>query len=166
MEKKANKLLRYHFCFETLPLDSNIPIKMSIDPQLLNILKTQCSSLGTNFNHVSSSQVLASDVNQLLFTKISSQIPQVLAEAHSLSAMEKACDKSNPSLTPKVHAFGTTEKGDKAYLITDYKQLSGRLDTKAQKSLGEKLARMHLNGSNDRFGFDRPTFCGVTVSFR
>lgn len=136
-----------------------------IDPQLLNILKTQCSSLGQNFNFVSSTKVLAVDRDQLLFCKISGQIPQVLGEARSLSSMEAACQKSSSSfLIPKIHAFGLTEQEDQAYLITDFKDLKGNLNSTNQRSLGKKLAEMHLNGGNDRFGFERPTFCGVTVS--
>lgn len=65
-------------------------------------------------------------------------------------------------LTPRVHTFG--EEDGKAWLVTDYSDFSGGLSSATQKTLGKKLALMHLHGTspNGQFGFDRPTHCGVT----
>jgi fructosamine-3-kinase len=84
--------------------------------------------------------------------------------------MDKACSAAGldvdkgQGLVPKVHTYGKTEDGSKAYLCTDYLDFSGSLSSSAQKTLGKKLALMHSHGTspNGKFGFDVPTHCGDT----
>lgn len=74
--------------------------------------------------------------------------------------------RASSTLVPKVHGFGKTEDGKRAYLITDYKDISPRLSTSSQRNLGTLLAEMHRDGTseNGKFGFEVPTHCGDTVS--
>lgn len=113
--------------------------------------------------------MLAEQSNRMLFAKISLR-DQVLGEAESLQAMYNASlaagHGEGQTLIPTVHAFGETSDGRRAYLVTDYKDLSGGLGSTAQRTLGTKLAQMHLHGTSDNgmYGFARPTHCGETVS--
>ncbi|PWN36892.1 Ketosamine-3-kinase, partial [Meira miltonrushii] len=103
----------------------------------------------------------------MLFAKLG-PVAQVMGEAESLAAMHKASVQAGHSeeecLIPTVHAYGTTQDGTKAFLVTDYKDLSGGLGRQNQRILGKRLAEMHLHGtsSNGMFGFERPTHCGET----
>lgn len=141
---------------------------MALDAELLDVLRRHCSSLGTSFISKGSSRILAQPSNRILFAKTGSTA-QVLGEAESLQAMYKASVAAGHSetLIPTIHAFGMTPQGNKAFLVTDYKNLSGGLSSNNQRILGRKLAEMHTNGtsSNGMYGFDRATHCGATVSY-
>lgn len=142
----------------------------SIEPQLLNALKANCPYLGTQFDVAGPSRLRAtsSQPPRLLFAKYTSPVPQVVGEAESLAAMERACSKAGmdidqgQGLVPRVHTHGKAD--GKAYLVTDYADIQPGLSTAAQKTLGKKLAQMHLNGAseNGQFGFHVPTHCGET----
>lgn len=142
---------------------------MSLGAELQQILSQRCSSLGSSFISKGGNRVLAQPSNRMLFAKVG-PLAQVMGEAESLAAMHKASIQAGhseeESLIPTVHAYGTTQDGERAFLVTDYKDLSSGLDRQNQKILGKRLAEMHLHGtsSNGMFGFDRPTHCGETVS--
>jgi fructosamine-3-kinase len=140
---------------------------MALDAELLDVLRRHCSSLGNSFVSQGGSRVLAQPSNRQLFAK-TGRVDQVLGEAESLNAMYKASLKAGHSetLIPTIHAFGKTQSGSKAFLVTDYKNLSSGLSSSNQRILGQKLAEMHTNGTseNGMYGFDRPTHCGATVS--
>lgn len=141
--------------------------RMALDAELLDVLRRHCSSLGNTFTSQGASRVLAQPSNRLLFAKTGG-VDQVLGEAESLNAMFQASQAAGHSetLIPSIHAFGKTPSGKKAFLVTDYKNLSGGLSSSSQRTLGKKLAEMHSNGTskNGMYGFDRPTHCGATVS--
>lgn len=142
---------------------------MALDAELHEILRRTCSSLGSTFTSKGSARVLAQPSNRMLFAKIG-QHDQVLGEAESLQAMYRASLAAShgdtETLIPTVHAFGATEDGRRAFLVTDYKDLGGSLGASGQRTLGTKLAQMHLHGTSDNgmYGFSRPTHCGETVS--
>lgn len=142
---------------------------------ILSILQSKCSHLGESFSQVSANQWKASPSGRVLFAKLTTPVEQVLGEAESLDAMSQALKKAHEaerastdasewSIVPAVHAYGKSEDEKRAYLVTDYKDLGGRLGKEAQRTLGRKLALMHKYGSskNGKFGFDMPTYCGVT----
>lgn len=140
---------------------------MALDAELQEVLRRYCSSLGTSFISKGSSKVLAQPSNRMLFAKTGA-VNQVLGESESLQAMYQASQKAGHSQTliPTIHAFGKTPKGDKAFLVTDYRNLSSGLSRSNQRILGQKLAEMHRHGTseNGMFGFGRATHCGATVS--
>ncbi|KAN0060813.1 hypothetical protein ACQY0O_007472 [Thecaphora frezii] len=138
-----------------------------IEVTLLRILETECGSLGSTFSSAGPSRVLAQPSNRLLFAKLTTPVDQVIGEGRSLRAMRSAlerCPEDAHTLVPEVHATGVAEGGKKAYLVTDYLEMNGRVRSKGQKLLGERLANMHKEGrsENGLFGFDVPTHCGVT----
>lgn len=142
---------------------------MTLSSELETILGRTCSSLGTSFVDKGGNRVLAQPSNRLLFAKIG-PAAQILGEAESLAAMHQAClaagHGEEQALIPTVHAYGNTDDGKRAYLVTDYKNLSGGLSRSNQRQLGKRLAEMHKAGSssNGKFGFGRATHCGETVS--
>lgn len=142
---------------------------MTLDAELQQILLQRCSSIGSSFTSKGGNRVLAQPSNRMLFAKLG-PVAQVMGEAESLAAMHKASIQAGHSeeecLIPTVHAYGATQDGKKAFLVTDYKDLSGGLGRQNQRILGKRLAEMHLHGtsSNGMFGFERPTHCGETVS--
>lgn len=141
---------------------------MALDAELLDVLRRHCSSLGTSFISKGACRVLAQPSNRMLFAK-TGPTAQVLGEAESLQAMYKAslaAGHSSETLISTIYAYGLTTQGSKAFLVTDYKNLSGGLSSNNQRILGKKLAEMHMNGTsnNGMYGFDRPTHCGATVS--
>jgi fructosamine-3-kinase len=91
---------------------------------------------------------------------------QVIGEGESLKAMRKAFPSTAETLVPRVYASGRDSTSGKAYLVTDWLNMTPRLRKKAQRLLGKRLACMHRNGSspNSKFGFHVPTHCGATVS--
>ncbi len=155
---------------------------MSSSSGILAVLESTCSHLGESFTHVSASRWRVEPYGRLLFAKLASPADQVLGEAASLNAMSQALKaayeaEGSPTdgmesleswtMIPTVHAFGQPQGSTgKAYLVTDYKDMSGRLGRKEQRLLGRKLALMHKHtlrqSSEKRFGFDRPTHCGIT----
>lgn len=140
----------------------------SIDPAILSALKSSCPHLGSTFEASGSSRIIATSLKppRTLFGKCTTPVEQVLGEAASLSALERACESAglDRSLVPKVHTYGSTEDGRKAYLVTDYADFSPSLGGAAQKQLGLSLAKMHRASKSPtgQFGFERPTHCGVT----
>lgn len=147
-------------------------VKASIDESILTALLSSCPYLGKSFESSGSNRIIATshDPPRALFAKCTSPVDQVLGEAASLNAMQNAftaagldVDK-NQGLTPRVHTFGETSDGKRAWLVTDYSDFSGGLSSATQKQLGKKLALMHKHGvsPNGQFGFDRPTHCGAT----
>ncbi|EPQ30104.1 uncharacterized protein PFL1_02221 [Pseudozyma flocculosa PF-1] len=139
----------------------------SIDPALLRILEKDCASLGSSFSSAGPCRVLAQPSNRLLFAKLTTPVDQVVGEGQSLRAMKDAleqCPRGSESLVPAVHAAGVAADGKKAYLVTDYLDMNGRVGSRGQRLLGQRLANMHKFGGNDRnlFGFDVPTHCGAT----
>lgn len=142
---------------------------MVLDAELQQILLQKCSAIGSSFISKGGNRVLAQPSNRMLFAKLG-PLAQVMGEAESLAAMHSASVGAGHSeeecLIPTIHAYGTTQDGEKAFLVTDYKNLSGGLGQENQQILGKRLAEMHLSGtsSNGMFGFQRPTHCGETVS--
>ena len=140
---------------------------MALDAELLDVLRRHCSSLGSSFVSQGASRVVAQPSNRVLFAKTGG-VDQVLGEAESLDAMYRASVAAGhtKTLIPTIHAFGRTTAGSKAFLVTDYKNLTGGLSRQSQRVLGEKLAQMHRHGTseNGMYGFSRPTHCGATVS--
>ncbi|KAJ7110021.1 fructosamine kinase PKL/CAK/FruK [Mycena epipterygia] len=82
---------------------------------------------------------------------------QYLGEAESLRHMAIA----SPGLAPRVLASGSD--ANRPYMITEYKDLTSLNDTAARR-LGKRLAtELHqYTGSENRFGFEVPTYCGAT----
>lgn len=95
-------------------------------------------------------------------------------EERGVSAADVSWD-----MVPRVHALGVTGEGQGqgqgdnslagvragiAYLVTDYKDVSGRMTARAQAQLGRTLALMHKWGTSatGQYGFGVPTFCGDT----
>ena len=145
-----------------------LPTMTGLEHGLIKILEAKCADVGSKFSLVGPSKVLAQPSQRYLFAKLSRDVPQVIGEAKSLEAMADASESdkdSTHSLIPRVYASGKTEDGSKAYLVTDYLDMRGRLGAKSQRQLGEQLAKMHKNGTSPdgRFGFEVPTFCGATV---
>jgi hypothetical protein len=142
---------------------------MALSSELQAVLQRSCSSLGTSFQDQGGNRVLAQPSNRLLFAKIG-PVAQVLGEAESLNAMHQACldagHGDEEALIPTIHAFGEMEDGKRAFLVTDYKNLTGGLSRGNQRQLGKRLAEMHKAGVNKagRYGFVRATHCGETVS--
>lgn len=141
---------------------------MSSGAALDSILRRECSHIGKSFEHSGASRFIARPSGRSLFAKLDDHVEQTLGEAHSLIAMHKAQSGSSgepaATLSPQVHAFGKTQDGNRAYLVTDYLDLKPSLGRDAQKALGRRLAEMHKHGSEDgRFGFHAATYCGVTV---
>lgn len=140
---------------------------MTLTKELESILLDKCSQLGTSFLSKGGSKVLAQPSNRLLFAKLGPP-DQVLGEAESLHAMYQASRAAghDDTLIPTVHTYGLTPDRRKAYLVTDYKNLRSSLTSSGQRTLGKKLAQMHLHGTseNGMYGFARPTHCGETVS--
>lgn len=91
--------------------------------------------------------------NEAYFAK-TGPLPQIKAEKCSLQAMSETA----PSIIPKI--IGHVEKDGLAALVTTYHD-SGSRSEASQRALGRALAEMH-SGDKGRFGFDCPTFCGVT----
>jgi protein-ribulosamine 3-kinase len=83
---------------------------------------------------------------------------QYEGEAESLKAIEAAA----PNLAPKLYASGVSDDG-KPYFISEYKEMSPSLNTRAAVVLAERLAtELHAHTSSKGFGFEVPTYCGAT----
>jgi protein-ribulosamine 3-kinase len=105
-----------------------------------------------------------SSKGEIYFAKLGSQThaEQYHGEAESLRLMYNAC----PGICPRLIASGTLspDAGGRPYVISEYKDLRS-LNTKSSIILAQKLAEMHTNSSmysHGRFGFEVPTYCGVT----
>ncbi len=142
---------------------------MSSGAALDSILRRECSHIGKSFEHSGASRFIARPSGRSLFAKLDDHVEQTVGEAHSLVAMHRAqlesSDESAATMSPQVHAFGKTQDGNRAYLVTDYLDLKPSLGRDAQKVLGRRLAEMHKHsiGEDGRFGFHAATYCGVTV---
>lgn len=138
---------------------------MVLDKTLESILRSECSHLGTSFTARSSSCVLAQPSGRPLFAKLDSSTEQTFGEGESLKAMRSALSSTEGNLVPEVHAAGKSDDG-RAYLITDYLELKPSIAKAGQRMLGERLAKMHKEGSSEdgKFGFGCATYCGATVS--
>ncbi|ETS61915.1 hypothetical protein PaG_04025 [Moesziomyces aphidis] len=123
---------------------------MSSGAALDSILRRECSHIGKSFEHSGASRFIARPSGRSLFAKLDDHVEQTLGEAHSLIAMHKAQSGSSgepaATLSPQVHAFGKTQDGNRAYLVTDYLDLKPSLGRDAQKALGRRLAEMHKHG--------------------
>ncbi|CEH14117.1 Predicted kinase [Ceraceosorus bombacis] len=129
---------------------------------LLGLLQAKLPDLAP-FTSLTSTKYSAC-TGQTLFCKLSglSDAPQVLGEASSLQALQAASTATGEaSLTPPIRACGETQDG-KQFLFTDHVQFGSARSEAVMKQLGKRLAEMHLNGKNDRFGFHVPTHCGAT----
>jgi protein-ribulosamine 3-kinase len=82
---------------------------------------------------------------------------QYVGEAESLKQIAIAA----PGLAPRVLVSGSDR--NRPYMISEYKNLTSLTDT-AARQLGVRLAtELHqYNGSEKRFGFEIPTYCGAT----
>ncbi|PWY98188.1 hypothetical protein BCV70DRAFT_233135 [Testicularia cyperi] len=142
--------------------------KMGSETALLKILQAECSVIGSSFTFAGSNRVTVKPSGHQLFAKLTTPAEQVLGEGESLKAMRAAFLTSGQtgteSLVPHVHACGEEADGRRAYLVTDWLELSPRIDRGAQRLLGKRLAYMHKNGTNKegKFGFHVPTHCGAT----
>lgn len=144
----------------------------SIDPAILAALTQNCSYLGGQFEPQGYNRLLATAHSppRMLFAKCAAPAKQVFGEAMGLAAQERACRAAgmdvdgDQGIVPRVHTYGKTEDGKRAYLVTDYIDASGSGTAASQRSLGQKLALMHKHGASDngKFGFDVPTHCGET----
>jgi protein-ribulosamine 3-kinase len=76
-----------------------------------------------------------------------------------------------PTLVPRLIGLEISEDGGEAGMVSEYFDLSSARSPEIQKQLGRKLAEMHRvplpedggrEGYTGKFGFDVPTFCGVT----
>lgn len=96
------------------------------------------------------------------------EVEQWMGEAESLKAMKLAA----PGLAPEVLEYGVVDRNGNAatagdadarpYFVSQYLDL-GRLTNKSAEELGRRLATgMHQYTSERGFGFDIPTYCGVT----
>lgn len=140
---------------------------------------------------VSDGQTLAGQGPTYVFAKSSVATSSLMAEGKSLQAMSEALAKARQAvqageeevdgsgreadvawgMVPRVHTLGVTAEGEidgvaagQGYLVTDYKDISGRLTGRTQSQLGRTLALMHKYGTseNGQYGFDIPTYCGDT----
>jgi len=95
------------------------------------------------------------------FAKQGRNVAQILGEAEGLRLMSDAA----PGLTPAIHLAEESKDGRTALFISDYIDL-GRSSSQSKAQLAERLAKELHNperhSSVTRFGFSRPTHCGVT----
>lgn len=97
------------------------------------------------------------------FAKSGSNVSQILGEASGLRAISQAA----PGLCPTVHLAEESEAdgGKTALFISDYVNL-GSSGGKLLEKLAERMAgEMHNPEKSkhvERFGWERPTHCGVT----
>lgn len=89
------------------------------------------------------------------FTKTSRNTPQLIGEHLSLQALSQTAP---PGFVPR--SFGIAKKGSEGGMVSEYFDLGG---PKNQKELGKRLAEVHrYEEPKGRYGFEVPTFCGVT----
>lgn len=101
-----------------------------------------------------------SSSGRVYFAKTGSvtETEQYIGEAESLKAMGRAA----PGLVPQVFAFGVSESDSRPYMLSEYLDL-GSLNNKSGAELGKRLAtELHQYKSDQGFGFQVPTYCGVT----
>lgn len=103
--------------------------------------------------------IVISSSNKRYYAKAGkpSEQAQYIGEAESLKHISRAA----PGLTPKVLQSGVDDSGS-PYLISDYLYITPH-DSGSLKSLATRLAsELHVHKSEQGFGFEVPTFCGVT----
>ncbi|TFK36945.1 Fructosamine/Ketosamine-3-kinase [Crucibulum laeve] len=82
---------------------------------------------------------------------------QFAGEAASL----KAIDAAAPGIAPRLISCGDLDDGN-PYFISEYMDVAP-LSSKAAEILGKRLAtELHMGKSLKGFGFDIPTYCGIT----
>lgn len=90
---------------------------------------------------------------------VARDVEQFAGEAASL----KVFSAISPRLAPNVLNNSVDESSGKPYMVSNYLDISGRLDEPAAKALAKRLAlEVHAHSSEKGFGFDVPTFCGAT----
>jgi len=102
---------------------------------------------------------IQSSTGSTYFVKLgsSSEHEQYVGEAQSLKAIEIAA----PGLAPKLFSYGQDE-GGRPYFISEYKSIVG-LSGNSANMLAKRLAiELHQYKNQEGFGFNVPTFCGVT----
>ncbi|KAF5368573.1 hypothetical protein D9758_002284 [Tetrapyrgos nigripes] len=115
---------------------------------------------GEGYDFTVSGSTVRSSSGQAYFTKYGSsrEKEQYEGEAESLKAMEAAA----PNLAPKLYTLGISDDG-RPYFISEYKEMSTRLDSEAAVVLAKRLAtELHAYTSSKGFGFQVPTYCGAT----
>ncbi|ORX38044.1 Fructosamine/Ketosamine-3-kinase [Kockovaella imperatae] len=86
-------------------------------------------------------------------------------EAASLKAMSATAPES---LIPRLYGYAESADGNECAMVTQYFDLQPLHGGSYQRELGRKLAEMHrlppkdTEGYTGRYGFEVPTFCGVT----
>jgi len=130
------------------------------------IFLAHLQKLEPNAKFTASLPTIQSSAGTRYFAKIGSvsEKDQYIGEAESLKAMHEAA----PGLSPRVFASGVIDSSDdenstgQPYFLSEYKDL-GRLTGNATDVLAKRLAtELHACKSSKGFGFDVPTYCGVT----
>lgn len=88
-------------------------------------------------------------------TRHSPDITPIAAEARALQLI----DETSSLRVPLPNYYGTCK--DECFLILEYIELFPHTETSMAR-LGRQLAKMHLIGTNDRFGFDMNNTIGTT----
>ena len=122
-------------------------------PTLLSNLET--IDPGSEFS--TSLPRIVSSSGRVYYAKIGDNVEaeQYHGEAESLSAIQLA----SPGLAPNVLSTGTDESGS-PWMISEYMDLSPGVNIDLARRLATEL---HVyRPTTGKFGFQRPTYCGVT----
>lgn len=86
-------------------------------------------------------------------------VEQFAGEAESL----KVFSAISPGIAPNVLINDVDEASGRPYMVSDYLDMSGRLNDASAKVLAKRLAlEVHAHSSMKGYGFDVSTFCGAT----
>lgn len=105
-------------------------------------------------------KVTSSSSGKTYYAKLGSSTPHDVEQFAGEAASLAVFDAISPGLAPKVLVHGVSESG-RPYMVSEYLDIAGPLSAKL---LAKRLAtEVHAHSSpNARYGFDVPTFCGVT----
>ncbi|TIA90336.1 hypothetical protein E3P99_01630 [Wallemia hederae] len=109
---------------------------------------------------VSGGKVYSDDGNVFLLKSAPyTRAEQMIGEAKSLRDMTKALPGICPALIDSS-LDDEDNSSDTFYMLTEWHDFGSSSQHMTQ--LGRELAQMHLNGTNKRFGYEMPTYCGET----
>lgn len=126
-----------------------------------SILSSVLSTVEPSATFAGSPPRIASSSHRVYYAKLGTpqEVEQYTGEAASLRVFSAI----SPGLAPNVLTYDVDENSGRPYMVSDYLDISGRLGESAAKVLAKRLAlEVHAHSNEKGFGFDVPTYCGVT----